>query len=420
MFYDSIIFNHQERQGHKVFGETPMKRVVWQVAQWELARYFRWKDFLLFIALMIAGFVFMVAGTTAVVTADFIAPQGKLVVIGAEKLAADFSKESRFRVISSEGKSLEAWREAARKQEVDAVLTVISSEEAELFYFRPPAWQKEIQNGLNAARRRIELERRQLKDDDFNALTRSVTLRTVAPELGKNGPGQTERFFALSIMGGMFMAVVLSMSFQFNAITGEKTNRVSEMVLSAITPQDWMDGKILGTTAAGMLYVILPTIAGMLGYAILQHTPYASWLPVLEMKPWHLALNLALAVLGCLLWTSLFAGFAAMIDDPSSSSRSAVLGLPGLPVVFAGLAAQSPDNPIIRAMAFFPFTSSAILPIRLQLTAVPWWEPVVTLALLVGSIGLCRIAAARIFATAILMYGKEPTLAEIWRWLRGR
>jgi ABC-2 type transport system permease protein len=393
---------------------------VWRVTRWELARYFRWKDFLLFIAFMVAGFIFMVAGTTAVVTADFRAPQGKLVILGAEILPVTFAPEGRVKVIPSEGKSEQEWRAAVSRQEIDAVLTIRSTEAAELYFFRPPPWQETVQNTLNEAHRKLELEKRRLQDGDFNALVRPVTLRTVAPELGKTGPNQTERLFALALMGGMFMAVVLAMSFQFNAITGEKTNRVSEMILSAITPQEWMDGKILGTTAAGLLYVILPTIAGSLAYAVILHTRFAAFIPELHITPGHLALDLVLALLGSLLWTSLFAGFAALIDDPSSSSRSAILGLPALPVVFAGLAAQSPDNPIIRFMAFFPFTSSAILPIRLQLTAVPWWEPVVSILLLLVFIGLCRKLAGRVFATAMLLYGQEPGFREVLRWLRGK
>jgi hypothetical protein len=29
-----------------------------------------------------------------------------------------------------------------------------------------------------------------------------------------------------------------------------------------------------------------------------------------------------------------------------------------------------------------------------------------------------RFSAAAIFGTAVLMYGKEPTLREVWRWAR--
>jgi ABC-2 type transport system permease protein len=49
---------------------------------------------------------------------------------------------------------------------------------------------------------------------------------------------------------------------------------------------------------------------------------------------------------------------------------------------------------------------------------VAWWEVPLALVLLVAAIWIFRRAAGKIFAVGMLMYGKEPSVREIWRWAR--
>ena len=59
-----------------------------------------------------------------------------------------------------------------------------------------------------------------------------------------------------------------------------------------------------------------------------------------------------------------------------------------------------------------------MLPARLVLTDVAWWEVPVAVLLLLAAVALLRRAAGKVFALAMLMYGKEPTWREVWRWAR--
>jgi hypothetical protein len=66
----------------------------------------------------------------------------------------------------------------------------------------------------------------------------------------------------------------------------------------------------------------------------------------------------------------------------------------------------------------FPLTSMAVLPLRLMLTTVPWWAVVLALVPLAAATWFFRRAAGNILGTAVLMYCREPTLREGWRWAR--
>jgi ABC-2 type transport system permease protein len=56
--------------------------------------------------------------------------------------------------------------------------------------------------------------------------------------------------------------------------------------------------------------------------------------------------------------------------------------------------------------------------LRIALQPPPLWQIllsyVLTLTFIWGMVWL----AARIYRTGILMYGKKPTIQEIWRWVR--
>ena len=60
------------------------------------------------------------------------------------------------------------------------------------------------------------------------------------------------------------------------------------------------------------------------------------------------------------------------------------------------------------------------MPIRVILSNPGVVEVAAAVAILVGTIWLFRRLAGRIFEIGMLMYGKEPTLREMWRWASAR
>ena len=68
------------------------------------------------------------------------------------------------------------------------------------------------------------------------------------------------------------------------------------------------------------------------------------------------------------------------------------------------------------AMSLFPLFTPLIMPLRIALEMPPVWQLalayVLTLAFVTGMIWIC----SRIYRVGILMYGKKPTIQEIWKW----
>ncbi|MEP6591618.1 MAG: ABC transporter permease, partial [Gemmatimonadota bacterium] len=58
------------------------------------------------------------------------------------------------------------------------------------------------------------------------------------------------------------------------------------------------------------------------------------------------------------------------------------------------------------------------MPVRWSLASVPLPQLALSLALMVAGLLACVWLAGRIYRTGILMYGKKPSLSELFRWIR--
>jgi ABC-2 type transport system permease protein len=69
-------------------------------------------------------------------------------------------------------------------------------------------------------------------------------------------------------------------------------------------------------------------------------------------------------------------------------------------------------------MSMIPFSSPILMPLRLGLASVPTSELVISIGLLSLTAVAAMVAAGRLYRTALLMYGKRPSIGEIIRWIR--
>jgi ABC-2 type transport system permease protein len=79
---------------------------------------------------------------------------------------------------------------------------------------------------------------------------------------------------------------------------------------------------------------------------------------------------------------------------------------------------NDPDSTLAVVASLIPPFTPLLMTLRIALQPPPLWQIllsyVLTLTFIWGMVWL----AARIYRTGILMYGKKPTIQEIWRWVR--
>jgi ABC-2 type transport system permease protein len=390
-------------------------RMVLEVARWEFKRFFKIKDFiasvlvLAFIAAAAWGGMWLMWGK---------AERPRVATINAGLLSLEASADPGFEFVISRGDEEARLRNSVSQGELDGLLIIKSVDEAELVILREVLWQAKLTDLLTTARLRARLAQADLQSSEFAELQKPFTVNAIYDRPGNVATG-TERGYAAGLIGVMMLAIASCYMYQFTAITGEKHLHVTEQIVSAISPQVWMDGKIIGISTLGLVTVLIyGGLAFGSGVVLLWLAGLDFVNLLLLIRPSLLLSLLTLAFLGILFWNCFFAAIAATIDDPNTSSRSVFMFLSFLPVTFAAGAITNPDSPLIKVLGLFPVTSPAVLSVRLVRTEVAAWEVLIAVVLLVASIWVLRWTAGKIFRLAMLMYGKEPGMAEIGRWLR--
>jgi ABC-2 type transport system permease protein len=387
-------------------------RAVLEVARWEFVRYVKPRQQLL--SLLIT-FTFLMGGSW--VGRMAAGPSTvELAVIGAAELPTLPEEAGRFRFLPGDVGAEGALREAVVARELAGLLVLHGDDRGELFARQDPGWRGDLERELLAAGVVHRLQDTGLGLEDLAALEApfQLEIREAAPRAGRG-----ERIAAFVALGLVLLGLFSGIGYIFSSVTGEKQNRLSEQVVSAIPAQSWIDGKILGLSGVSMVAILNIVVAGVLflGVSRLVWGSTVS-LPTSVERPDLLVAALSIILLGYMFWFSFLTAIAALLEDPHTSARSQILFLPVLTMIPAFFAVPDPGATWVRVLGLVPPTSSAVMPARLLVTDVPWWEVALSAVVMVGAVMAVRRVAGKVFRLAMLMYGKEPAWSEVRRWLK--
>lgn len=224
-----------------------------------------------------------------------------------------------------------------------------------------------------------------------------------------------------NILPGVFAGVImLSITFTgmaiFQSASQEKKDKIAEIILSSLTPSELMQGKIIGYFLLGLVQVAA---------FIVILLPFIIWqtdIPILEylLVP-RTILFVLIALLSYLMFAAIFVGVGATMSDVSSAGnlQGFVMMLPFLPFIIIGPVLSNPSGVIATVCTYIPFTSPSVLLMRLtMLDNWPWVEIIIAFAVIILSILIFMKIAGKIFEVGILLYGKNATPKEIWKWIR--
>lgn len=279
------------------------------------------------------------------------------------------------------------------------------------------------------------------------ALT-GVRLQVVTEKIGDNGrekgSGIGNVIFGYVVALLLYMMIVLYGQTILRGVMEEKTTRVAEVVVSSVSTDILLAGKVIGVGLVAitqvLAWVALSVTLAVYGAPLLEQklgagamaagaaggrpgaaavpSAFADALPSLSMGT-ALAL-LLFFVLGFIFYASLFAAVGSMVnsqEDVQQASMPVMLLLVSS-VIFMTPIMTNPGSGLARTMSLLPFSAPILMPLRMTLIPVPWYEVAGSIA---GVAVACLAAiwvSARIYRVGLLMYGKRPTFGELARWVR--
>ena len=262
--------------------------------------------------------------------------------------------------------------------------------------------------------------------EDSKVKLKIKTIKT--DETGKET--QTSAEFA-SIVGIVFTFLIYSFIFAYGAmvmqgVMEEKTNRIVEVIVSSVKPFDLMMGKLVGIGLVGLTQLGIWAIVA-LGVSFSGLFLSGSFSMVQSMSKLFEAVNIAeisfyfilFFIGGYMMYASLFAAIGAMVNSQEDTQQYMMpIYVLILFAFYAGFfSAQNTDGPLAFWASLVPFTSPIVMMVRVPF-GVPWWQMLLSVALLAITVILIVKLAAKIYRVGILMYGKKPTYAEIVKWLK--
>ncbi len=270
---------------------------------------------------------------------------------------------------------------------------------------------KKIAETLDAYHQKKTMQQIALSPENLQKVLMRASLKE--DFLYKSGQ-QGRRILSFFFAGLMILVVFLSFAYQFTAITGEKQLKITEQIISAITPQVWMDGKIFGITLTGLSSMLTYSIIGILAGMLYFQFTGASVNTVIQFL--HLPsiiVFVCFTMIGILIWNAILAAIASVITDPNNSGKSGLMMMPLLFIIASFLVMNDPDNGVSVFLSWFPLTSATAMPMRWVATDVHWLQLAGSFIVLLITFYFLRRLAARIFRVSILISGKEPSWAEV-------
>lgn len=222
--------------------------------------------------------------------------------------------------------------------------------------------------------------------------------------------------FLFSIL--LVVTVFVSSGYLVRSVAEEKSSRVIEIVLSSVTPQQLLAGKVLGLGALGLtqIAVWIASASGLGGgLAVL-----AGIILPFFARPEVFALALVYYVLGFGVYAVLIGAIGSMGSNYQESQQitGIVIFIAAIPMMLTGVIMSNPDATVVRALSWFPLTAPTTMMLRLPLAELPLVDIGISIAGLLATIPIIVWIGAKMFRLGMLMYGKRPGVMEIVRLLR--
>lgn len=216
-------------------------------------------------------------------------------------------------------------------------------------------------------------------------------------------------FMAVGLGVVYFMSVMMFAQRIAQSVVEEKASRIVELLLATLRPRTIIAGKVIGGTvlAVGQVAIIVAIALG--SFALSGQLGFAE-----ALGPAMLWFTL-LFVVGFVLFAALYAGLGATVAR-AEDVASAVGPLTWLVMIPYMLVVMFSTNAELMGwLSYIPFSAPVAMAIRLYQGGAEWWEPILSLGVLVITAAIAIWIGAKLYENAVLRTQGKVKVVEALR-----
>ncbi len=241
------------------------------------------------------------------------------------------------------------------------------------------------------------------------------------------GKDQFQNYFYTYIMiFALYMVILLYGQMVATNVATEKSSRAMELLITSARPASMMFGKVVASCLAGLVQLV-----AVFGSAFLFYNVNKSYWAdnsivqsIFNIPMDLLVYMLIFFILGFFIYAFLYGAIgstASKLEDINTSVMPLTfLFIIGFVVVISSISSGNVDNTIIKICSYVPFTSPMAMFARIAMSStVAWYEIVISIGILTGSVLGIGVLCAKIYRVGVLLYGTTPKLGSVlkavWR-----
>lgn len=294
--------------------------------------------------------------------------------------------------------------------------------------------QSEFSRALSRIVANIRLENMGLSPDEIRREMSLGNIRLVSHQVTEKG--EIEKSGISSFVLTYFLTYIMLLMIMIygatlmRSVIEEKSQRITETIISSIKPIELMVGKILGICGLGLTQLIL------MGLIILALVHFGESLFVrmglnipelfqvirqINFSPAVFIFMILFFLMGFVFFSSLFAAVGAMVTSEDEGQHMQMplvfLVLIGYFVMFS--VAKNPETPMALWSSLIPFFTPIVMFARIAVSdpILPSGAIISIFTMLLSTILLIWLVA-KIYRVGILMYGKKASFKEAIKWIR--
>lgn len=283
----------------------------------------------------------------------------------------------------------------------------------------------EIENALQNLQTAMVAQQLELEEAELAQLFAPVEMQREA--ISESSKSQEELSQARGLVYILIMVIYIAVIYYPNMIAmevaNEKSSRVMEILISSVSPVKHMFAKIAGIGTLGILQMVVFAIAGYLAIQSAGTELTEGVFSVMGFSEVKFS-TFFYAILFFLLGYFLYAVLAALLGSLVSRTEDVQqLMLPMMILViiasfiaFSGI--SMPEATYVTVASYIPFFAPLVMFLRVGLLDIPLWEPLLSIAIMLLTIGILGWFGARVYRGGVLMYGSSQSLKDIRKAIR--